>query len=382
MMLSRTPAARLDAAVIEIHTAIAPLEAEWRTLEESGHATAFQTYDFVAPLYAAFGRHGRAEPVIVVVRPTPGAAPVMILPLCRYREGGLDLIAFADIRVADYCAPVLAADFPAEDGAGFLALWKRIEKALPRADMIHLRKLTETVGEVPNPLLHLPGHVPFVARAHGVPIATPWREVAKERMSTNALSLLRRRERKLAAFGPLAFRFETGGLEAESLYETLAAQRLDRFARLGRDDLMREPMWSEFYRDIASGTTARACGSVFALTVGGEAIATGLGLVRGRSFLMIVMAFDMNRHSELAPGRLMLFRAMEALAEEGFDYFDLTIGDEPYKQSLGADDRLLREVARPLGFRGMIGTAAWRGKVFLRRYPGLKDKIKRLLRRN
>ncbi|MGL4290799.1 MAG: hypothetical protein ACRCVA_30910, partial [Phreatobacter sp.] len=95
--------------LIEINADAASLETEWRDLEGRGAVTAFQRYDYVAPLYAAFVRHRRAEPLIVVVRAAKGAPPLMILPLCRYRDDGLTVISFADIRVADYCAPVVEA---------------------------------------------------------------------------------------------------------------------------------------------------------------------------------------------------------------------------------------------------------------------------------
>ncbi|WP_338048996.1 GNAT family N-acetyltransferase [Rhodoligotrophos defluvii] len=363
--------------VIEIHWDIEPLEAEWRALEEQGHVTAFQRYDFVAPLYAAFRRHDRAEPVIVVVRPTAGATPMMILPLCAYAERGLRMISFADLRVADYCAPVLAKDFPADDKSWFLDLWRRIESALPAADVIRLRKLPDKVGALSNPLLHLPIKAPFSAMAHGLPIGAPWSEKAKAVMSKNTLQLLRRRERKLGQVAPLSLQFCTGGPETAAIYDVLAKQRVDRFARLGRDDLMRETMWSEFYRDLACGGTARSIARLFWLKVGDEIVATGLGLVHDKAFLLLMMAFDMDRHAQLAPGRIMLFKAMDAFAQEGLTYFDLTVGDEPYKKNFGADDRVLYEAMCARSLQGRLGVAVWQGRRWLKRLRG-RD----LLRRN
>ncbi|WP_246104969.1 GNAT family N-acetyltransferase [Rhodoligotrophos appendicifer] len=378
----RVTAGGLETAVIEVHRDCAPLEAEWRALEEGGHVTAFQRYDFVAPLYAAFQRHQRAQPLMVVVRPQAGAAPMMILPLCAYRERGLRMISVADLRVADYCAPILAADFPAEDAAGFLDLWRRIEAMLPDADVIRLRKLPEKVGGLTNPLLHLPIKAPFSAMAHGVRIGTPWPEKARMVMSSKALSGLRRRERQLNAIAPVSFASHSGDGQAESLYETLAHQRIDRFGRLQREDMMREAMWSEFYRDLTLGQTARAYGRVIGLKVGDAFAATGFGLVHDDAFHLLMMAFDMDGPSHLAPGRVMLFKAMEAFAEDGMTYFDLTVGDEPYKQSLGADDRVLYEALSPRSVKGRLGVAVWQGRRWLQTKPRLHALVKRMTGRS
>ncbi|WP_204276852.1 hypothetical protein, partial [Escherichia coli] len=91
-------------------------------------------------------------PLVVVVRAAAGAPPLMILPLCRYREDGLTVISFADIRVADYCAPVVDPGWTIAP-EGLRALWRRIERALPACDIVRLRKLPDRVGATANPLL-------------------------------------------------------------------------------------------------------------------------------------------------------------------------------------------------------------------------------------
>lgn len=366
---------------IDIHRDIAPLEDLWRGLEQTGVATAFQCYDFVAPLYGAFTAHGRAEPLIVLVRETVSRRPVMILPLCRHRQGALTVIAFADLRVSDYCAPVLAADFR-PDAATFQALWKRIARALPRNDIVWFRKLPRDVGGRPNPILDLGEHAPYHVRAHGVVIAHPWRERSVGTIPKKSRGEIRRNEKHLEQLGPVTFEHHSGGAEAEAAFEILFSMRRERFAILGRDDVFTDPMWSAFYRDLVYGRTARPAAHLVLLRSGGVPVACDLGLVREEHVLVVLKSFDMERFGRFSPGKLLVHRAMEAFAEAGFTYFDLTIGDEPYKHQFGTDDRELYELLLPQSLAGRLAELVWRSKVLLRRYPRLRVGLKRLLQRS
>lgn len=366
---------------IEIHRDISPLETEWRDLEETGTATAFQRYDFVAPLYAAMVAHGRADPVIVVVREASSGEPMMILPFCRYREKGAAVIGFADIRVADYCAPVSARAFDL-DAEAFRALWRRIAAALPASDLIRLRKLPQEVGGRPNPLLGIGRAAPLLVRAHGVAISHPWRErcvgVIPKRYRSNLLTS----EKGLSKLGDVTFEHHDGGADGEAAFEILHEMRRARFSTLGRDDVVADPMWAEFYRDLATGRTARPGARLAVLKCGGRPVACGLGLVHEGAFLLLIPSFDMETFGRFSPGKLLIFRAMEAFAAEGLTYFDLTIGDEPYKHQFGTDARELHEVLLPRTLRGRWVELVWRLKLRLRRHPVLQARLKRLLGRS
>lgn len=369
----------MNTYVIQVHNDIRPLEAQWRALEASGVVTAFQCYGFVAPLYATFVKHGRAEPLIVVVRATAGEPPLMILPLCRVREGNTALITFADLRVADYCAPILARGFPS-DATTFARIWRAVCRALPPCDAIRLRKLPERIDDIPNPLLRLRALAPYQVQAHGIAVAHPWSEASAKVMSSRHRNQLRRHEKHLNTEGPISFRYNDGGPVAEQDFATLLGFRLARFAALGRDDAMADPMWVDFYTDLVHGKSAQPFARIMTLTSGDSIVASALGLVHRNAYLLLIPAFDMERFSKYAPGRLLINRAISELTQQGITYFDLTIGDENYKQLFGVDNRDLFEIVQARSFRGLIYGAAWRAKVLLRDFPKVRDFLKRVLK--
>lgn len=375
--MTNTKAERFE---VEIHTEISNLETEWRALETSGWCTAFQRYDFVAPLYSAFRDNARAEPLIVLVRDAASRQLLLVLPLCIAREDGIDTVGFADLRVADYCAPIMARSF-ASSPEEFRRLWHRIEGALPRGDLVRLRKMPDCVGEQSNPLLWLSPCAPYHVKAHGVPLANPWDEHSKTIIKKKKLQDLRRNEHNLARIGDLTFEIVDAGQAAQPIFAVLDSMRRKRFSTLGREDVMADPMWSSFYRDLASRVTANPLVKLITLKAGDATVACGLGLGHNGSFMLLIPSFDMEKFGRHSPGRLLIFQAMKSLTDAGLTYFDLTIGDEPYKETFGVDDRMLFEVVRPLNVRGYRAAAVWRLKVGLRRYPKLHARMKQWLGR-
>ena len=365
---------------VDVHRDIRELEKEWRALETGGRCTAFQCYDFVAPLYSAFREHRRAEPLIVIVREAASGNLVMILPLCETKVGRNRVIGFADLRVADYCAPIMASGFR-PDADTFRTLWNAIEKALPPSDLLHLSKLPHHVGNSINPLLLLSPCAPYHVKAHGATLSRPWDQCCQSLLSRKQRQSLRRKGRNLESCGAVEFKTHDGGPEAERVFETLYEMRRSRFSKLERDDALADEMWAGFYRDLVQGRSAHPFARLIELTSGGDTVAGALGLIHDGAFLLLIPSFDMERFGRYSPGMLLIFRGMETFTEAGLTYFDLTIGDEPYKDLFGVDNRELFEVVRPLSTRGRLPATLWRLKIFVRRHPALHAGLKRLLRR-
>ncbi len=130
---------------IEIVAEPDAMRARIAAVYRDGLATPFQAPEWISAWYATVGVKRDAEPLLVFVTERATGLAVLTLPLIRHRSDGLDVIAFADLGVTDYNAPILGPAAPTSPPAA-RALWARIVKALPRADLIELRKMPATVG--------------------------------------------------------------------------------------------------------------------------------------------------------------------------------------------------------------------------------------------
>lgn len=375
--LSRPAGRRLRPWHAERHDDWRALEGPWRAMERNGRASVFQTYDWVAPWYRAVSEAGRAEPVIVTLHDRPDAPPAMILPLARHRRGRSTLITFADLRVTDFAGPLMAG--PDLFGVDEMELWLTpLIEALPAADILHFSKLIEDVHGWSNPFARLPGVDRFPVSAYYAPFDQPWDDLSVALFSKRRLKDLRAKLRRLNEIGPLRFHVAEDPATAVAYFQSLKALRADRFRILGRDDVLADPMWESFYASVVTGADARPAAAVTRLTLGDEVIGACFGLIHAGAFHLVLPTFKMGPYDKYSPGFVQNYLLMEWVSRQGLTLFDLTIGDEDYKASLGAVERPLYEWMAPLSVKGSMAHAAWRAKVALRRHPRLFNALKRL----
>lgn len=345
---------------ISLHRNWTELETDWRRLEEVGHCTVFQTYDWVSTWYESTSRHGVAEPLIVTVSDAEGT--VWILPLCRHRWKGLNVISLADLGVSDYGGLVMAPG----DRVGAPEVphvLSDILKALPRSDMVHIQKLRQHIEGQLNPLLQLPHLVPMREGCYGIHVTRPWAEMAPDVMQSRLRATIRQQKKKIAAHGPLSLEHHEDPSSIASAMEVLWDMRQRRFDEIGRDETPQ--VWRDFYFGVAASPDRSLDVSVTILKAGETPIAANYGLTRNKAHLSVMPTFAIENWGRYRPGMLMFDALLEAFGPrtDFKGYFDFTIGDEPYKQRFGATGSPLHESMIPRSLKGALAHLYWRFKV-------------------
>ena len=123
--------------------------ARWDT---SGHGTNFQHKHWLDAWYRAFDA---IDPLIAIICDTITQRDIALFPLVCRNHLGARLVEFADLRVSDYNAPMLASDAP-RDSASLRAIGHTLLTALrqlpDRPDLIRLKKMPVEIHGRPNPL--------------------------------------------------------------------------------------------------------------------------------------------------------------------------------------------------------------------------------------
>lgn len=336
------------------------LEAEWRQLEDEGHCTVFQTYDWVSTWYECTSRHGFAEPLIITVSDAKGV--VWILPLCRHRWKGLNVISLADLGVSDYGGLVMAKEdrIHAQEVATVLS---SILKELPRCDMVHFQKLQEHIEGRPNPLLQMKHLVAMRESCYGIHVDRPWAEMAPDIMQSRLRSTIRQQKKKIAVNGALSLEHNSDPGSIKSAMNVLWNMRQRRFDEIGRDET--PEVWRDFYFGVAERPNRRLDVSVTILKTGDTPIAASFGLTRKEAYLSVMPTFAVEQWGRFRPGMLMFDAMLEEFGPRTKfqGYFDFTIGDEPYKRRFGAVGKPLRETMIPRSLKGQLAHLYWRYKV-------------------
>jgi CelD/BcsL family acetyltransferase involved in cellulose biosynthesis len=332
-------------------------------------ATIFQTPEWVDTLAEAAERSARATPFLVTVGRS-GAPASMALPLAETVEGSRRLVSFIDFGLSDYNAPVLLTDeaFSTEDVND---LWAAVKRLFGASDLICLAKLPETIGGRSNPLLALPSARKMSLTSCDTKLFTPWTECEAHMLSANYRGYLKSKRRSSEKHSPLQFRLVSNGRDAARAFDTMSAQRRERFTALGAYDVLSDPVWRNVYARLCQIGVNGGATRLFTLDFGAETIATLMGLAQGERLHVIMLTFANGEHRSLLPGLQLLRDVMSWAAEAGFTTFDFTIGDEEYKAKYAVTRHPLFEVVEPLSFAGLAPTVTARAKAKLRAHPAL-----------
>jgi CelD/BcsL family acetyltransferase involved in cellulose biosynthesis len=345
------------------------LEAVWRRMETEGRCLAFQTYDWVSCWYDAVRFCRQADPLIVVVAKR-GGEPVWILPLCQYRDEKLRIIAFADLGVTDYAAPVMSRNAPSDRQTIRLMLKAALD-ALPPSDLVNFQKLAGKVGEIPNPLLLLRHIERFSAECHGIRLTEPWPTLAKKIVQRRLYNGIRTKREKLAKHGEVVIKQHSHLETLGPHMDRILAMRRERFDAIGRPDM--PPFWRTFYQSLASRKGHSFNANITTMTVAGEVVAACFGIIQGKNFHVLLSTFKMGKWEAFRPGIILFDAMLTAFSEDAGtgSYFDFTVGDEEYKKKLGSESHKLYEWMAPRSLRGLLAYSVWRAKIGLRRHPRL-----------
>ncbi len=343
---------------------------------EGQGSTLFQSELWLSLWYEIFTTTPEIEAVIIALEDAHTGELLMLLPLCKRMENGLSIISFADFGLADYNAPLMHPDYKPK-GRQIRELLQIICKALPHADLLKLEKLPEQVVELKNPLNYLKGVQESNLCHFGIEVAGSWDEYWTT-LKRNFRKDQRRRWRVLEKKGKVSFIWCRDKTEALELFEVLLIQQQKRLQKLNLSYLLEDPRMKKFYEQIIKKGCTDGPVIFTALLVDGQPIATLCGFGDGRRYAMTASGYEMGEWQKCSPGRLLTERTMQVLHENGYSYFDFTIGDEPYKKYFAIEHGPLNEYYRPLAWRA-LPRYSWMKVKAAQRKSDFAQSIKRMI---
>jgi CelD/BcsL family acetyltransferase involved in cellulose biosynthesis len=286
---------------------------------------------------------------------------MLLLPLGIERTATARRLTWLGTDLCDYNAPLLAKDFSLHVSlARFRQLWNEARTMLRNHrrlgfDLVDLAQMPETVGSQRNPMLHL-GATPHRNCAYLVSLADSWDKLYAKRSSATRRHD-RAKQKKLAGRGAVRFVSAAEPADDARTVETLMAQKARWFAEMGVDNIFARPGVRDFFIDVASAADTRAITHVSRLDVGEATAAVNFGLVFGDCYYHVLASYD--RSSELArfgPGAAHLHELMRFAIGRGFRKFDLSVGNERFKEEWSDSKLKLYDHIAVASLRG-IGAA-------------------------
>lgn len=349
---------------------------DWEAALRGGVATPFQATTVVDAWYRAMSIRPEIEPVIVTLRDGATGAHAMSLALIRTRYGSRAAIGFADLGLIDYNAPVLGPAAPASR-EGAVALWRTLRRALPKADLIDLRKMPETIGHKPNPFALL-GTSPCAMNGNVVRTGDSWADYHAG-LKRTVRKELERSWRVFTRYPGAEFRAITDPVERRRVLAAIETQQPQRMEATGKSYVLDAPSAASFYQNLVAARDDQVI--LTALTCGEDVVAALLGLHDRNEYIMVRISNQDGEWANASPGKLIIDRSMEWLHGQGHRHFDFSIGNYDYKRRFGVEPIALIDLVQPLGWRGLPAATVKRLRNFVRRSPALHKFARRVLRR-
>ena len=310
----------------------------------------FQSREFLDIWLDTIGKARRIEPCFVVVRDAEGR-PVLYLPLIIETKFNVRLLRFMDCGVADYNAPIVAADRTLSRHE-FHEVWADVLARVPSFDVIDLKKIASDVAGALNPLTYL-DCTSFGDSGHAIALAR-----LRERTDTRRAEVRLRRKlqsyaKGLSQIGEPRFIVNPAAAEAARVAERLLELKRRKYERTSTPDFLAAPGVERFYREMMSPGRLGTISHLSALIVGDTVASAHLGFIGRGRFYYIFPAYDtaFGRHRV---GHLLLQHLIDQSVTQDFETFDLGIGDASYKNKWATHHLALHSHERAVTAAGRV----------------------------
>jgi CelD/BcsL family acetyltransferase involved in cellulose biosynthesis len=310
----------------------------------------FQSREFLDIWLDTIGKASRIEPYFVVVRDADGR-PVLYLPLIIETKFNVRLLRFMDCGVADYNAPIMAADRTLSRQE-FHDVWADVLALLPSFDVIDLKKIATDVAGTVNPLTYL-DCTPFGESGHAIALTRLRDQTDTRRAVARQRRKLQTHAKGLSQIGEPRFIVNPDGSEAAPLTERLLELKRRKYQRTSMPDFLTAPGVERFYREMMSPGRLGTISHLSALTIGDTVASAHLGFIGRGRFYYIFPAYD-TQFGRYRVGHLLLQHLIDQSVTQDFDTFDLGIGDDSYKNKWATHHLALHSHQRAVTAAGRI----------------------------
>ncbi len=316
--------------VVEMHSDISLLKLEWQALEQNASCNIYQTYTWVN--IALETLHKCDTPLIITGR--LNGRLEMILPFVVTGKW-LKILKWVGDSHTNIGNGLFSNEFLKRGESVDIDFLKSVVQKI-HGGLLHTKLINQQfkINGSPDPLLAMPWQQ-GVNSFFKMDLSGGFDALLKAGNAKRKKSRFRSRVKQAEASGGYEFTRVDSHDEAEAAIGEFISLKEQRFAELGISDVFACRNADTFIRKIAKTPTVSGINPLvlFILKIGGKTRAIFAGGVIGKTINGQLNAISVDELSRIGPGELLLHLAAKELAEDGFDTFDLGVGNERYKRS-------------------------------------------------
>ncbi|WFU03076.1 GNAT family N-acetyltransferase [Rhizobium sp. CB3171] len=372
-----------DGMRLDVFDSMAPLEAEWRALEQDDLASLHQSYDWCAAWVETFGYP------LAIIHGSFNDRTAFILPLEIIRTQGIRRAEFIGARHSNINTGLFSGEFleTAENGLS-AAQQAEIAQALRgKADLMVLRNVPLEWRGRKSPLASMPA-IENQNHAFQLPFLGTFEASLKQVNAKRRRKKFKHQTRILNEKGGYDYVIAAPD-ERDALLDLFFRQKAVRFEAAGLPDVFQDaPTQTVLHRllELDNKERSYAALEMHALRLKGEHeghIPAVAALSRkGDHVICQFASIDETLVAEASPGELLFWLMIERFHREGVSLFDFGIGDQIYKRSWCPTETTQHDLILPVSGIGHAAAFAQRGvtraKAAIKANPQLYGFIQRL----
>ncbi|MEO8883310.1 MAG: GNAT family N-acetyltransferase [Devosia sp.] len=316
---------------VRLYDRIEDAERDWRAVEAIAVLTPYQRYDWIKAVFAA-GLDPAQRVAIAVVHSSEG--PVGVLPLAIERHFGVTQAHLIGTSIANGdwfpCEAAIAGNLTADRT---MALLREIAGAAGGIDLIRFYNQPASWHGVPDPLLPLSSS-PAPNNLYFAEIPSSARPYIDHNLSAKRRSNIKRGMRRLEEnFGKVALRRAETADEVDRQHQAFLAQRAERFAEMGIENIFAGREFVRFFRTLAAAGfgEARPALAFHALYAGEQIVATSIGTYQGAHYSQYINSTASGPAAKVSLTGVLLAELLDELVGAGVTSIDMGSGDFEYK---------------------------------------------------
>lgn len=355
---------------VKLHRSFPELATEWQALTAEVNVSVFETYEWLSVWYQTLGQRQGYQLFLFSLYDEDNVIRA-IIPLGTYPQNSLTALGFLGGEVTDYRAPIVHPDcWQKMHPDQFLQLWVHLVEAVPEVDLIDIKRMKDNLSGIPNPLCHL-SYVTPNEQAHAALLPEHY-DTFQETRKSRLFADIRRQKKRLAEVGELSIVEVVPVSAQKQLMDTLVQQKSQRWKESHSRDLFAEPGYINFYQTLSQQSDSDVKVVMSGVHMNQTWIATHWGIRYGQTFYWILPTYDNGEWNRYSAGKILLDAMVQWSIHESIQVFDLTVGDEEYKQQWANRTQAL--------YGGLYGMSL-RGRLYVI-WHNLKAKLKQQLKKN
>lgn len=368
---------------IKVFTNFEEVKEIWLNFEKQACLYAFQTYEWLSHWYEIIGSQKDLSPYIVVVYNSNAMDEIiLLLPLCIQKDGFIKKLVWLGGDITDYHGPLINKNFYSKDNIDIIKLMNRIQKLLPKVDIMVLDRQPERIENIINPFVNKKCFH-YHTDAYALVPEKNWEYHYNNNVKKKIRKDTERQIRRLSENGKLEFVIAENNEIIAEITDIMIQQKIERYRITKVPNLFQSEYYSRFYHSMAQSYKSRLDPQDFqihvsALKYNQSYITTHWGIFFRHRFYYLMPSFQMGEISKYSPGRILLIKLLELCFNNKIKTFDFTVGGEQYKQNWCNVELQLFDYYRIYNLKGFVLFHCYKLKKIIKKYNICIKQIRRL----